>query len=126
MWYKFTAEAGYLKADLYDRETAEETREFLTATEAEFFRGNYSRVLVSVHSSNALFAIDKYGAASYFERAAAMPLVKIAAVGDTDEQRIAHKYIEWVARSYGVDLRAFADEPSAVRWLLEPAQQAEG
>ncbi len=58
MWYKFTAEAGYLKAALYDRETAEQTREFLRATEAEFFRGNYSRVLVCVHASTALFAID--------------------------------------------------------------------
>jgi hypothetical protein len=121
MWYKFTAEPGFLKAELYDRETAEQTREFLAATEAEFFRGNYSQVLICVHSSNALFAIDKYGASAYFERAAAIPHLKVAAVGDTEEQRLAHKYIETLAQSRGVNLRAFADEESAARWLREPA-----
>ena len=122
MWYKLTAETGYLKAELYGRETAEETREFLRAVEAEFTQHRYAQVLISVHSSNAVFAVGKYGLASYLERLAGVPL-KVALLADSDEVRIAHEYVESLAVQRGVNLRAFRDETTALRWLREPTNQ---
>ena len=122
MWYKLTAETGYLKAELYGRETAEETREFLRAVEAAFAQHRYAHVLIAVHSSNAVFAVGKFGLSSYFERVAGFPL-KVALLGDSDELRIAHEYIESLALQRGVNLRAFRDETTALRWLQEPSKQ---
>jgi hypothetical protein len=38
-------------------------------------------------------------------------------VGETAEVNAANEYIEMVARQQGLNVRAFRDEPSALRWL---------
>ncbi len=62
---RFTIEpvAGYLRGDLYDRTTAEETREFLSALTARALATGADRVLISVHSSRALFRVQQFGLA---------------------------------------------------------------
>jgi hypothetical protein len=122
MWYKLTEERGYLRAELFDRQSVAETREFLTAVEADILRHRYVGVLISVHSSNSLFSVGKVGAPAYFDRLARRSF-KIALLGDSDELRIAHEYVETLARQRNVALRAFRDEAAALRWLREPATQ---
>jgi hypothetical protein len=45
------------------------------------------------------------------------PACQVALVGDTDELNSANEYIELVARQQGMNVRAFRDERSALRWL---------
>lgn len=116
MWYQITVEPGYLKADLFGRQTTEETQEFLDALAADIAKYKRSRILISVRSSKPVFTVEKYGLFSYFDRALESSL-KIALLGDSDELRIAHQYIESLAQQRGVNLRGFRDEGAALKWL---------
>ena len=57
---RFTIERteGYLRGDLYDRETADETREFLHALMREAQKSGVDRVLISVHSSRVIYRAE--------------------------------------------------------------------
>ena len=57
MLYKVTVEPGYLKAELFNRETMEETREFLQIVAGAAMRHQRSCVLICVQSSNPVFTV---------------------------------------------------------------------
>jgi hypothetical protein len=107
---------GYLRAELFNRRTVEETRTFLEAVLAAAILHHLPQVLVYVHNSAAIFTVERYGFSRYLDYAFTSRY-KIALVGDTLELRIAHQYIAAMARLRGVRLRAFPEEHSAVAWL---------
>jgi len=107
----------YLRADLFERETVEETRKFLAALGEEALRWGSTRVLVCVSSSRPIFKVGDYHAASYLKELAARPASKVALVSKHHDIRAAHEYIEVLARQQGANLRSFADEATALRWL---------
>lgn len=120
MWYQITAAADYLKAELFDRQTAEETQQFLSALLAECIRQDCFRVLISVRSSRPIFSVEKYGLSSFIETALRHSS-KIAVLADSTEVRIAHEYAVMLARLRGVNVRAFRDEAAAAEWLSNGA-----
>jgi hypothetical protein len=117
MWYRISAEPGYLKAELYGRQTVEETREFLDAVAAEAPRHGRVQLLISVRNSAAIFTVERYGLSHYLDIAFESAR-KIALMGDSLELRVSHQYIATLARMRGVNLRAFLDESAAIQWLL--------
>jgi hypothetical protein len=123
MYYQITFRHDHLKADLFGRETTEETGDFLSALADDALKYGCSRILVSVHRSKPVFTVGRYGLFSYFD-IALRSLLKIALVGDSAELCIAHQYIESLALQRGVNLRAFRDEVTALRWLR--AEHAKG
>lgn len=116
MWHQITVESDYLRAELFGRQTAEETGDFLRALAAESAKHQCPRILISVHSSKPVFTVEKYGIDEYLDCASRLS-AKIALLGDSDELRIAHQYVESLARQRGVDLRAFREEAAALNWL---------
>jgi hypothetical protein len=116
MYYQITFRRDHLKAELFARETTEETGEFLGALAADSVKYRCSLILISVHRSKPVFTVGRYGLLSYFDMAL-RSLLKIALVGDSAELRIAHQYIESLALQRGVSLRAFRDEAMALHWL---------
>jgi hypothetical protein len=128
MYFRIAGAAGYLRADLFARETAEETREFLNALAEKVAEQSCCRVLISVHRSKPVFRVGQYDLLSYFAVARRSAL-KIALLGDSEELRIAHQYVESLAHQHDVNLRAFRAEADALRWLRaddrpEPASAA--
>ncbi len=117
MWYRLTREPEYLRAEMFDRRTAEETRLFLAAAAAELERDPCSAVLVWVRSSIPVFAVGRYGLEDYLDRLAGRSAFKIALLADSEEVRISHEYVEALARQRGVAVRAFRDEAAALQWL---------
>ena len=115
--HSITAESGYLRCELCNRQTAEETRKFLEAVLAGAKEHRLPLVLIRVRNSVPIFTIERYGLSDYLDHAFRSKY-RIALVGDTVELRIAHQYIATIARMRGVRLRAFADEAGAVAWLL--------
>src|SRR5437660_6587337 len=106
MWYRISAEPGYLRAELFGRKTVEETRKFLDALLAEALENRCGRVLIRVRNSRAIFTVERYGFSRYLE-IAFRSAYKIALMGDSLELRIAHQYIATQARMRGVNLRTF-------------------
>jgi len=117
MLYKVTIEPAYLKAELFNRETMEETREFLQIVAGAAMRHQRSSVLICVHSSNPVFTVERSGFLAYFRRLATDPSHKIALLGDSEELGISHQYIELIGRQHGVNVQSFRDEGSALKWF---------
>lgn len=116
MWYQITDESGYLKAELFGRETAEQTREFLNAVAAECIARQCYRVLISIRSSRPIFSVEKYGLSSFIALALNYS-GKFAVLSDSAEIRIAQEYVVMLARLRGVNARTFRDEGTAAQWL---------
>ena len=117
MLYKITIEADYLWAELFNRETMEETREFLQLVANAAMKHKRSRVLMSVRSSNPVFTVERSGFLAYFKKLSADPSHKIALLGDSEELGISHQYIELIGRQHGVNVRSFRDQAAALEWF---------
>ena len=112
-------ERGFLRAELLERETAEETRRFLRAVVFESERHACSRVLVHVRSSKTLFTVERFGVLETFKKLASDPAHRIALLGDTVELGMSHDYVALLARQQGITLRNFQNESQAVAWVSE-------
>jgi hypothetical protein len=123
MRYQLTLLPSYLKADLFDRQTAGETREFLDAVAAAGIEHQRWRVLISVHESRPIFTVQKYGLSSFIELAVKYA-ERIALVADTAELRFAHEYAALLVRMAGVTVRTFDSEAAAADWLEDGANRA--
>ena len=122
---KFSIEKreGYLHAALHGRDTAEQMREFLLAVHAACRSHDLQKILISVRQSRAVFRPEDYGINGYANELVSAAC-QIGVVGDTDEVNSAHEYIEVVARQHGINVRAFRDERSALRWLTGKTPRA--
>jgi hypothetical protein len=119
MQYKIGMERGFLRADLLERETAEETRRFLRAVVFESVKHGCSRILVHVRSSKTLFTVERYGVLETFKKLASDPAHRIALVGDTVEMGMSHDYVALLARQQGITLRNFQNESQAIDWVKD-------
>lgn len=125
MRYEISLHPAYLRADLYDRQSAEETREFLEAVAAEGIKHAKWRVLICVHRSAPIFTVEKYGLSSFIELAVKYA-EKVALVADSREVRMAHEYAAVLVRLAGVDVRTFREAGPAIAWLEEGAPDRSG
>ena len=112
-------ERGFLRAELLERETAEETRRFFRAVVFESVRHGCSRVLVHVRSSKTLFTVERFGVLETFKKLASDPAHRIALLGDTVELGMSHDYVVLLARQQGITLRNFKSESEAIEWVRD-------
>src|SRR5260370_38576352 len=117
MKYQFTMQRGLLRADLLDRETAEETRAFLAAVVLASINHRCSSILVHVRLSNPLFTVETHGVLRSFKKIASDPSHRIALLGDTLELGMSHDYVSLLGQQQGINLRSFKTEAEAVEWL---------
>lgn len=111
--------AGYLRAEMFDRTTGEETKAFLQAIAEESRRTGCVKVLISVRRSLPIFKVEQYALSEFIKLIAATPSARIAITADSSEVRAAHQYVELLARQQGCDVRSFAGEAPAVEWLTK-------
>ena len=119
MEYQISTENGFIKAELLERETADETRTFLQAVVLATVNHRCSRVLVHVRLSKPLFTIERHGVLRTLKRIASDPRHKIALLGDTLELGMSHDYVSLLGRQQGICLRSFQSEAEAVEWLKD-------
>ena len=108
---------GYLRAELVERETGGETREFLEALAAECLRRGLSSVLICVRASRPIFRVEQYRASFYLQELACRPDYRVALVASRPDIRAAHEYLEVLAGQHGAHLRSFSHEAMAIEWL---------
>jgi len=119
MKYSISTEGGFVRAEMLDRETAEETRMFLHAVVSAVINLRCSRVLISVRLSKPLFTVERHGVLKLLKRIASDPTHKIALLGDTVELGMSHDYVSLLGRQQGISLRSFQMEAQAVEWLKD-------
>jgi hypothetical protein len=117
MLYQITSESGYLRADLFHRETVEEAREFFGAVAESALRRQCYSILISEHTSSPLFTVDRSGFFSEFTSFGGSPEYKIALVADGEELGYSHQYLELVGQQHGINVRYFRSESAALEWL---------
>jgi hypothetical protein len=119
MVYRIATERDYLRADLFNRETAEEAREFFDAVADSATRHQRSRILISVHSSSPMFTVERSGFLTRFTNVGVDPSHKIALIADDQELNHSHEYLVLVGQMRGMNVRHFRDEPSALEWFRD-------
>jgi len=120
MKYRIAVEGEFLRADLYDRVTMDETRSFLRAVRARQGTFGGTRILIAMWRSVPLFKTNGHGSLlDEFKAIAPDDHHRIALLADSRPLRLSHEYLEGLARARGIGLRSFADEASARRWLQE-------
>jgi hypothetical protein len=116
MPYTITPQSNYLRAELFNRQNAQETREFLEQVKQEGDRHRMYRVLITVVRSKPIFTVEDYGLTESLE-AAKERRAKVAITSDSREVHLSQQYVETLARMKGVNLRAFTSEGEALKWL---------
>jgi hypothetical protein len=118
MRYTIDVRDGYLRAEMVERETAQETRQFALAAHGAMVEKGISRLLVVVRASRPIFRVEEYQLSELLKLVSGIAGARVALVSDSRELAAAHEYVELIARQKGVPLRAFGSEPAGLEWLL--------
>lgn len=121
MHFTFRPGKEYLRAELFGRQTAEETAQFAETLAAEARKTNATRILVWVRNSRPIFKVQHYNTSEYFRQL--RKDVRVALLADSDEVRASNQYIEVLANQQGAQVRAFRDEARALDWLRLQSQE---
>ncbi len=117
MRFTITQVESYIRGDLYDRQTAEETKEFLEALSKAALTRGIDRVLVSVHASRAIFRVQGFGISEFLDVIASRPAHRVALVSDRWEGQLAQQYVANLAMLRPLMVKAFGREDEAIGWL---------
>ena len=119
MRYKLEPRAGYLLAEMVDRETAEETAEFLRGIMSALAEHRANRLLIAVKSSRPIYKVEGWGLSGAIETLLGIPGFRVAFIADSPEMTMAQQYIALLLSQKGVLTRNCASEADAVAWLRE-------
>ena len=125
MGYRITLDRGVLRAELFGRETVEQTKAFFKAVVSASRETGCPCVLISVRSSKPIFQLERHGLIDYFRELSATSSRRVALLGDTRDLRLSHDYVELIARQHGLNVRSFPDETTAYRWFEDPRRERE-
>ena len=117
MRFTITPRDGFLLAEMTDRETSEETAEFVRGLVAGLIDHNANRLLISVRSSRPIYKVEGWGLSEAMSRIERIPGLRIAFISDTKEMRMAQEYIRLLVVQRGVAAMNFESEDEAVAWL---------
>jgi SpoIIAA-like len=119
MRYTIDVHPRYIKAEMRERETGEETRAFVEAIIAALREHKLPRLLISVRASRPVFKVEQYGLSDALVQVAGMGL-RVAFIADSKEIAMSQEYIALLGRQRGLDFRTFATEQEALDWLVAP------
>ena len=116
--YKIEILPGYIRAEMVERDTAEETAEFVQALLSALRAQAAARVLISTRKSRPVFKVEQWKLSEVLEQLMSMSGVRVAFVSDTREIALSQEYIALLGRQRGLQFDAFASEQAALAWLL--------
>ena len=123
MHYRFQHAQDHLRAELFGRQTVEETLQFIAALVAAAREHSAARILIWVRNSRPIFKVEQYKLSEQFKQLAAVKDARVALLADSDEVRASHQYIEVLAGQQGARVRAFREEVRALSWLRDQSQE---
>ena len=124
MGCKIIPEPDFLRAELFNRETAGETRAFFRAVAQQNRVFQHSRILLNLRSSLAFSPFEQYEIVELLMQLASnKPSRRIALVGDSDELYRSLEHVASLARQRGHDVYRFRTEALALLWLVDRRNQ---
>jgi hypothetical protein len=120
MRYTIVAGPQYIKAEMVERESAEETKEFVHAILETLRKHKPPHVLISIRSSRPLYKVDSWNLSGALDQMVVLEGLRVAFIADSKELAMSQEYIALLARQRGLDFRTFAAEREATAWLVEP------
>src|SRR5213596_757373 len=102
MGYRIALDRGVLRAELFGRETVEETKAFFDAVLRASRESRCPRILISVCSSTPVFQLRRHGPIRYFCELAG-PSGRHAVLGYPRGPRLSHEYVEVIAGQHGLN-----------------------
>lgn len=117
MRFTITIVDDYIRADLYERRTAEETRQFLQAFANQTLPQRVSKALIATRASRPIFNVGKFSLSAFLDFLGARPGHRVALVADTWQVQLAQRYMAALARLRGLRVRSFSREAEALDWL---------
>ncbi len=124
MRYKIEPQAGYLKAEMVERDTAEETAAFVEAIVEALRAGRADRLLVSIRSSRPVFKVEEWKLSAALDKVMSIAGLKVAFIADVREVQMSQEYIALLGRQRGLQFESFDSEAAALAWLTSSASSS--
>jgi hypothetical protein len=115
--YKIEQRPGYLKAEMVERDTAEETAAFVEAIVEALRAGPADRLLVSIRSSRPVFKVEDWKLSAALDKVMSIAGLKVAFIADVREVQMSQEYIALLGRQRGLQFESFDSEAEALAWL---------
>ena len=119
MRYTIVAGPRYIKAEMVERDSAEETKEFVHAILETLRKQTPPRVLISIRSSHPVYQVDTWNLNAALDQLVGLKGLRVAFIADSKELAMSQEYIALLARQRGLDFRPFPAEKEAAEWLTE-------
>lgn len=118
--YTIEKPAGYLRAEMVERDTAEETAQFVEAIVEALRAGTADKVLISIRNSRPVFKVEQWRLSAALDKVTGIAGLRVAFIADTREVQMSQQYIALLGRQRGLQFEAFEREPDALAWLAQP------
>jgi hypothetical protein len=125
MVYRITLETDFLRAEFFDRETADEVKTFLRTVAAACEKNQRSCILLRIDPMMPMFQDDPYELIRYIGTLPLPASWKIALIGDTTDFQGTHESVEAVAGKFRLNLWTFRNEAQALLWFRDWRQRGE-
>ncbi|RPI39118.1 MAG: hypothetical protein EHM59_22430 [Betaproteobacteria bacterium] len=119
MRYTIVAGPRYIKAEMVERDSAEETKEFAHAILDTLRKHTLPRVLISIRSSRPVYKVDTWNLNAALDQLVGLKGLRVAFIADSKELAMSQEYIALLARQRGLDFRLFPAEKEAAEWLTD-------
>ena len=117
MRYTIEKQDGHLKAEMLERDTAEETARFVEAIVERLSAGPVEKLLISIRDSRPVFRVEQWRLSAALDRIMRIPGLRVAFIADTRELQMSQQYIALLGRQRGLQFEAFDSEAAALAWL---------
>lgn len=124
MRYKIEQQPGYLKAEMVERDTAEETAAFVEAIVEALRAGTADRLLVSIRSSRPVFKVEEWKLSAALDKVMSIRGLKVAFIADMREVQMSQEYIALLGRQRGLQFESFDSEAEALAWLTSSSSSS--
>lgn len=117
MRYTIEKQDGHLKAEMVERDTGEETAEFVEAIVEALRAGPVDKLLISIRDSRPVFKVEQWRLSAALDQVMSIPGLKVAFIADTRELQMSQQYIALLGRQRGLRFESFDSEAAALAWL---------
>lgn len=110
---------GYLLAEMTERDTSDETAQFVQGIVEGLLRHQADRLLISIRKSRPIFKVEEWRLSKALDAISHIAGLRIAFIADSRDLGLSQQYISLLVVQKGIASKAFPSEAAALAWLRE-------